>query len=142
MSDETMNTYDVIMRAAAHIEQNPQLFDYHKIYVPSCGTPGCALGWIGFFARAKDPLRTDGFTNVGYTAKSVLGCEASEFYLFMQDAVPGWTKSAALCAKGMRLYAEKHHKPAQSTPDWLALASKQMVPEGSIRSPEYVGFVS
>lgn len=100
-----MNLYDAIMKAADHIEQNPQLFDYHNIYVPDCGTPACALGWIGHFAGIRDLYREDGLTNVGYVEK-ILG--RHDFYAFMvtRTDARNWIKDAAACARGMRVFAK------------------------------------
>ena len=41
--------YEAIMLAADHIERNPADFNFMSIGIPDCGTPGCALGWIGSF---------------------------------------------------------------------------------------------
>src|ERR1700760_2850261 len=46
-----MDTYQAILRAADHIDRQPQLFDFERTRIPgNCRTPACALGWIGFFA--------------------------------------------------------------------------------------------
>ena len=47
-----MNVYEAIVKAAWAIENHPQEFDFNsQVYPPGpgCGTPGCALGWIGTF---------------------------------------------------------------------------------------------
>lgn len=46
-----MNIRRAIFRAAKHIEKYPRRWQYMSITVPKgCGTPACALGWIGYFA--------------------------------------------------------------------------------------------
>jgi hypothetical protein len=49
--------YESIMKAAEQIEQWPDSFKFMATGIPKksggninfCGSPGCALGWIGFF---------------------------------------------------------------------------------------------
>ncbi len=40
-----------ILRAADHIERNPQSYDFVRSDTPStdCGTTACMWGWIGYF---------------------------------------------------------------------------------------------
>ncbi len=43
---------NAILLTATHLERNPQEFDFHQPTVPkgpSCGTCGCALGWMATF---------------------------------------------------------------------------------------------
>jgi hypothetical protein len=102
-----MNIRDAILKAADHIERHPTDFSFNKIFVPSCGTPGCALGWICAFAgiSAGDSIwyeRIPGFVQ-----------HSSVFYSRMNDLVGhAWKRDAAVCARGMRLYADKYH-PAE-----------------------------
>jgi hypothetical protein len=37
-----------ILKAADTIERDGDLWNFGEVLVPDCGTPGCALGWIGF----------------------------------------------------------------------------------------------
>jgi hypothetical protein len=113
-----MNIRQAILLAADHIEQHPAAFNFRSIYVPKsdCGTPGCALGWIGYFYGCVDKPRQayDGRTNVSYVASETVQIEPSEFYDRMTEALGyTWTESSELCARGLRLYADKYH-PAES----------------------------
>lgn len=102
-----------ILKAADQIEQTPEMFNFMSTVKPdlSCGTPGCALGWIGFFANLK-PQEYGGFVSETATA---LGVNASQFYDRMDDCAEDreWIDSAQLCAKGLRAYADKYF-PANS----------------------------
>lgn len=102
--------YQAIMRAADHIEQNPELFDFHASVVPECGSPGCALGWIGFFANISPGISVS-------DASDAMDTSDWTFYHVM-DALTedvgddengnGWMANARLCALGLRRYAEKY----------------------------------
>jgi len=103
---------DAILRAAYHIEHNPEQFDFHGIDRPNnCDTPGCALGWIGFFANI-DPSGVQCIVKATATA---LGTSSAHFYDVMDTCAEtsGWIDSAQLCAKGLRAYADKYF-PANS----------------------------
>ena len=129
-----------ILAAADYIERNPQDFNYESISIP--GRPrkrmdwtptncGCAIGWtMALSGTAADSL--------SLFAVESLGCEgAAEFYIRMGDLAPGWERSAPLCVKAMRLYADKYHPaPVDSSDtrtqqveqrngfDWEALAQR------------------
>ena len=50
---------EAILKAADHIERNPREFNFSSTSIPSergCGTPGCALGWIGYFGSVSGPF--------------------------------------------------------------------------------------
>lgn len=100
-----MNIYNAIMKAADHIEKNPTEFAWHSCVVPSiphCGTPGCALGWIGSFMQAE---------TISCVAIAMnCGGELS-FYNRMDELEDhyGWTRNASDCARALRKYAEKYH---------------------------------
>lgn len=113
-----MNIRQAILKAADHIEKNPYLFRYSEISVPDdCGTPGCALGWIGCFMGGNyyedDRGQKICFPSVSAVARKDLGLLAPAFYERMINLAPGWTCSAEECARGLRLYADKYH-PAES----------------------------
>jgi hypothetical protein len=106
-----MNVYEAIMKAADHIERNPHLFDFDKERVPDCGTPGCALGWtahfmgylytnVGVFAEMALPVHTD---------QSAEGAFYDRMDAVLSDRFCDWIAEPAMCAKGMRLLAEKHY---------------------------------
>lgn len=105
--------YSAILKAADHIERKPQLFDFERIPIPSrCGTPGCALGWIGwFYGRQRCMEADEGYDGVGAVAV-IMGLKAGfDFYARMEALTGGfeWMRDAKECARVMRLYAEKYH---------------------------------
>lgn len=109
-----MDIYNAILAAADYIERHPNDFCFYSREVPSnCGSPGCALGWIGVFAGAKAG------TDVRDIAPAVLGVSEGEFYKRLTGLhnehgfISGrwWTKYADACAVVMRMYAERYHKP-------------------------------
>ena len=64
-----MNVREAILAAADHIETYPKKFSFASVEVPSrrsCGTPGCALGWIGHFAGSIELARAN--KNTTYAA--------------------------------------------------------------------------
>lgn len=108
--------YNAIMKAADTIERNPDLFNFMSTNAPKpeCGTPGCALGWIGFHAGYKSAVAPDTMAGV---AKDLLGLDMSyQFYDRMYDLKGSkqWKYSANNCAAALRLYADRYHaqKPA------------------------------
>ncbi len=102
-----MNIREAILKAADHIEAYPQWFDYNPVIVPSrsCGTPGCALGWIGFFMG----LGKKSVADVAFRMDLLGG--SMEFYDGMNkvNKSAGWISNAEKCAKALRLYADKYH---------------------------------
>jgi hypothetical protein len=121
-----MNIRQAILRAADHIESTPKEFNFQSVYIPDgpgCGTPGCALGWIGHFAgydEQRAVAESGDSATVLYIGRKVLGvkCEGhmlnrNEFYARMDTLAGGWQHGAVACARGLRLYADKYH-PAES----------------------------
>lgn len=151
-----MNIYNAILKAADHIEGHPTEFKWMSVEVPKspeCGTPGCALGWIGTFAAVgANKYGYDGISLVAagheddisdqyWLGKPLLGITQAEFYVRMNELFKdhGWKHNAAVCAKTLRAYAEKYHgqqKPI-SAPDWNAIAAKQTI-AADARSQELV----
>lgn len=115
-----MNVYEAIMKAADHIEKNPGDFDFGNFRVPGCGTPGCALGWIGVYAGIGAGA------SVHHVVEKQL-LRNGDFYENMRGLIGGgWHDDAKQCARGLRLYAERYHaheKPKPTPPDWNAMAS-------------------
>jgi hypothetical protein len=108
-----MTVYEAIMKAADSIEQNPHLFHFNAVSAPTCVSPGCALGWIGFHLGMKDldgPYTLDVGKALGFAYYTHI---SHPFYERMKDLTGGmaWRDDTALCAKGLRLYAAKYHKP-------------------------------
>lgn len=130
-----MNFYRAIMMAADHIEQHPESWNYFRCTVPSCGTEGCALGWIGYFAGMSGEIsgvaKAMGLSHPKY--------REWQFYDRIQEIVGapslseiGWgfgvdeqfflrTASTPEIARVLRIYAKKYHgsdrQVAQGIPD-------------------------
>jgi hypothetical protein len=109
-----MNIYEAIMKAADQIEEDPSSFRFSATGIPhACGTPGCALGWIGFYAgMRRQALKYVSFEDVA----RMLDLCSTVFYTRMDDLTSGflrnrywWRNEAATCAKSLRKYAEKYH---------------------------------
>src|SRR5438552_2834077 len=128
-----MNTYQAILRAADHIQRHPQLFDFERTRVPrNCHTPGCALGWIGFFAgRTQARVRAmlglsflhRGIAIVTLDAGSdpIITVTALEFYERMDRlAACNWRRDAIQCANALRLYAATYHQAGVFDPAYVA----------------------
>jgi len=137
-----MNMYKAILQAADFIEGHPSQFKFSSVSTPrhpGCGTPGCALGWIGHFAgfsAGEDWIPYDVATKAmglrpepAYSGGTLFK-EAFHFYRRM-DELGGnmWRYRAVDCARALRLYAEKYHALAKpvSPPDWNAIAAKWTV---------------
>jgi len=99
--------YEAIMKAANHIESNPNLFGFTVSTIPECGTPGCALGWIAFFSGMKVGrcVLETAAEALGFPEKEFEYHMGHPFYERMDDLVgeSRWTESAELCAKGYLL---------------------------------------
>jgi hypothetical protein len=132
-----MNAYQAILKAADHIQAHPALFDFERTRVPGdCGTPGCALGWIGHFAgrtQARIPLlfglsflhRGIAIVTTEGGADSVITVTAREFYERMDFlAVGNWRQDARVCAGAMRRYAESYHRPVGLDRAYVAFRRK------------------
>jgi hypothetical protein len=126
-----LNIRTAILKAADHIERHPGDFSFKEHRYPAgaaCGTPGCALGWIGFFAglhqHGWDVTRTNEFLGIPYDLHV-----GNPFYERMDDlcGTTNWRFNVATCALGLRRYADKYF-PAESPavpvafPDWMAIA--------------------
>ena len=94
-----MNAYEATLATAKLFEQRPEMFDFSRLCVPLCDTPGCAIGYIERFMGFEGLI--DGNRSLGTTR--------TEFYERMSELVTGeWINSASICAAGLRLYAEKY----------------------------------
>lgn len=110
-----MNVYNIIMAAADQIEKDPGSFKYSNPTVPQCGSPGCAVGWIGSLAEVKPG------TCVTDVCRDVMGIPGPQqrshprfhapYNTFERrmDAIDcGW-KQFDRVGPAMRRYAEIHH---------------------------------
>ena len=131
--------YTAIMKAADQIEYHPERFNFGSVDFPDCGSPGCALGWIGHFLGYTE-TKYHSYRHGVLTVTDDLGITAdshcdhnNEFYSRMNNLVPGWKGKAKQCAKALRLYAAKYHAPekVQRPPDWQKLATAARVPDAA-----------
>ena len=114
-----MNIRQAILRAADHIESHPELYEFHRNEVPACGTPGCMLGWIGYFLGVKGsvvyavcPAMGLGQGQDGFIRNGIHKLAVEE----MKRRGSGWPDyagDAKAAARLMRTWADRHH-PAES----------------------------
>lgn len=129
-----ITAHQAFMLAADHIEGNPKEFNFASRRQPSaldCGTPGCALGWIGYFMHTDPkPVVIDDrlysyfdYNQIGercgFVRASWVGLTRPEdfeevFYGRMDELHANrggldWRESAQVCADMLRKYAETYH---------------------------------
>lgn len=113
-----MNIHQAIMKAADHIESRPDLFNFFQTVIPNyCGTPGCALGWIGhFYGVNRFDFKGASFHgDVLCVGDQLLGTPQRNlhtnhpFYNRLDALNKGWRWRASECAIALRLYAGKYH---------------------------------
>ncbi len=113
-----MEIREAILKAADHIQANPGEFDFQASYVPDCGTPGCALGWIGYFAGMKR-----GVTGNYQVSSTVFGFGSPDFYDRITELTSNaWHTSTTNCAHALRLYADKYHP--ETTEEYPAIRAE------------------
>ena len=103
-----MNIYDATMRAADHIEARPDLWSFSRINVPECGSPGCAIGWIGHFSGVKAGESI-------YDVYKTLGIKTGTDFYDQMSVLNGddgnlWQCETRQVPKLLRLYADKFLK--------------------------------
>lgn len=114
-----IDAYIAINRAADHIERYPLAFNFDVVKFPEHPyDTACALSWIGYFAGYDPKNRHVGYHEV---PTAVLGFDrvdwtqyasVSEFYYRVGSCDIRWLRDAHRCAKALRKYAEKYHRPA------------------------------
>lgn len=123
--------YDACMLAADQIEKHPDGYSFASVKIPwgrDCGSPGCALGWIGCFLGLTsrmglfDDRAND--THCIMRTEEVIGIGSIDFYRWMdrQPAIPRWRWNPQQCAAGLRLFAKQFEtaQPVESSvTDWL-----------------------
>ena len=112
-----MNIREAILKAADTLERHPDLWRWSNCHVPDRGTPACAVGWIGHFAGCEVG------SGIVAAAKEKLGLPHDGYFYDLMDDLVGrpndlvgrpWSSDLALCVKGLRLYADKYHRPRRS----------------------------
>ena len=111
-----MNIRQAILKAADQIERHPELFDFfsYKTPDPHCGTPGCAIGWISYYANVPIIMKDTGI-NFDHV-EQLLGCDETDFYDRMKGFIYWWERDSSDCAQALRFYADKFH-PEQGIPE-------------------------
>ena len=105
-----MNIRQAILSAADSIEQSPPLFRFDSMRIPDgCGSPGCALGWIGFHLGMQDKLCVLSEVCVALNIKRDVTFGPLSKAVDSKD----WHFSAPECAKALRQYADIHHPEEQ-----------------------------
>ena len=115
-----MDIRTAILKAADRIESNPAAYSFVRSGKPGCGSPGCLMGWIGFYAGVSEDRR-NAATYASQVAQQLFGMGhwSQAVYLITSHA-SGYAKDAKVAARLLRAYANKYH-PAP--PNWQALAT-------------------
>ncbi len=101
---------DGLQKAADFIEHNPKQFDFGTVEVPhTCGTPGCALGWVHHFSGIKGKPSSIGEELIEASYLSAEFGSDSDFYGKLDTLVRtgDWRHKPDICAQALRLYAEE-----------------------------------
>lgn len=127
-----MNVRQALLAAADHIEARPQAYCFKNSNKPDCGSPGCLMGWVGFFAEVKDKDKRD-WDTPGYAnqvAKEVLGLNGWAHFFGLGSELGDfskYTQDSKQAAGMLRAYADKYHPaPVQAPPDWNTLATEPL----------------
>lgn len=109
-----MNIRNAILKAADSIETHRNLYEFcsTRIPDPDCGTPGCALGWIGFhLGIPKRETLGHGLTQNNHSVYDALGIDSQCCFDHLRQTVGHgkWKFQAIECAKALRQYADIHH---------------------------------
>lgn len=124
-----MELRQAILMAADLFDRMPGLFNFDRVSVPSCGSPGCAIGWIEHFLGVPS-WQPIGSRMHGYQFyERISNLTNSNIKYTPGGTVKNWgewTKDAAMCARGLRLYADKYHPETVKLPDWNALAMQPL----------------
>jgi hypothetical protein len=121
-----------ILRAADTIERDPGLWNWNNTDVPrnDCGTPACALGWIGFhlgirrYCAGSDLSASASVEQVSPVLMNGSGSFA--FYDAMREIDLEWRSTHAHIAPALRKFADRYFpaeaadKSEQLDPAYLA----------------------
>lgn len=113
-----MEIRQAILKTAGVFEAAPNLWYWCNTHVPSCGTRGCAAGYIAAFMGWPAGEVISDCKGIG-----ALGITNAEFYERMRETCGYLLASASPSevVKGLRLYADRYH-PAAKPLDWEALS--------------------
>ena len=113
-----MNREQICLKAADYIESEE--YNYFSTKVPACGSPACAIGWIG--VAAERPVGEF----IDDTSRKILGIDDLYFYLLMREASYSindtfeWEDSPQKAAAALRHLARTHFR--ETTIDFQQMA--------------------
>lgn len=115
-----MDIRTAILKAADHIERNPETYSFHSNDKPDCGTPGCMLGWVGVFldVPARESAYTGSYMNRTAMALGLQGM--GDFLRFCEGysnrkKLYGFTHDASEAATLLRAFATERIAAVKST---------------------------
>lgn len=105
--DQTTFDYDdPILRTAAFLEAHPQKYDFNNVCIPECGSRGCLLGWIGFFAQVESGR------SIQAACRAIGFYDSWDFYKAMDEAAGTkcWFMDVDAAVRGLRVLADPHRR--------------------------------
>ncbi len=103
VTTDPVNIKPAMLKAADQIESRPYTFNFMAYRPADCGSPGCALGWISYFAKTpEDQAHRGALHLLGFPTT---GNGAFKFYDAMSRINSGWKRSAVQCSSALRQYA-------------------------------------
>lgn len=116
-----------ILKTADLFAQRPDLYNYRRVSIPECGTPGCMLGYIAAHLGMATHGRVHGL-------QDVLGFHHDELYSFAMDwraaNAPGfpYTDHAHVAAGVLRAFADARFPAENAAPVVAADPSRALIP--------------
>lgn len=133
-----MTPRDILLKAADHIERNPESYRFSKVFMPSWRKPtGCMIGWMAHYAGHWSWF---GRAQAGdKRCKKILGINSSEFFsrLYKVPNNMTWASNPFDAVRAMRSYANVYHPDPgyagfRSALDLSPLAEKDKVCGGKV----------
>jgi len=97
-----MNIREAMLKAADHIEQQPQSYNFRSVESPACGAPGCMWGWVGHYLGVKKK-RAEAYSS---SVTEAVGHHWSNIANFGDRHGLDPRRCAADAAKTLRLFAD------------------------------------
>jgi hypothetical protein len=141
MNGHPVTIREAILKAADHIEQNPERYDFSSCETPDCGTPGCMIGWIGHFAGVdyRSFRTTFGFDycDIGWVIRTpeIFGGPVPQE---RWDFLMRYQFDAAAAATVMRLFADERFPAPATSIDTDATPNAVASWAGGVWTPERV----